>query len=161
MIEAEAMSLPYAVPLGDIRFALLHAAGSDDLENGVVEDDLVDQIVLEAGRFAAERLIPLNLSGDQVGARFAGGAVVTPPGFREAFSDWTAGGWMSVALPGEWGGTGLPPVVSAPLDEIWNGANMAFYVCPTLTQAAFQLLLAHGSEAQKRLYRSEEHTYEI
>src|SRR3546814_20764161 len=59
---------------------------------------------------------------------------------------------MSVALPGEWGGTGLPPLVSAPLDEIWNGANMAFYVCPTLTQAAIQLLLAHGSEAQKRLY---------
>src|SRR3546814_4914592 len=29
---------------------------------------------------------------------------------------------------------------------------MAFYVCPTLTQAAIQLLLAHGSEAQKRLY---------
>src|SRR3546814_16318734 len=80
MIEAEAMSLPYAVPLGDIRFALLHAAGSDDLENGVVEDDLVDQIVLEAGRFAAERLIPLNLSGDPVGARFAAAADVSPPG---------------------------------------------------------------------------------
>src|SRR3546814_14988529 len=59
---------------------------------------------------------------------------------------------MSVALPGHWRGTGLPPLVSAPLDEIWNGANMAFYVCPTLTQAAIQLLLAHGSEAQKRLY---------
>src|SRR3546814_14524583 len=29
---------------------------------------------------------------------------------------------------------------------------MAFYACPTLTQAAIQLLLAHGSEAQKRLY---------
>lgn len=140
----------YEVPLDDIRFALTHVAGT-----GVAaadESDTLVQILTEAGRFATERLIPLNLAGDQAGTVLQGHEVVTPPGFAEAYRDWAAAGWMGVSTPGRWGGSGLSPLVTAPLDEIWNGANMSFYVCPTLTQAALKLLLAHGSDAQQHAF---------
>ncbi|MEA3012561.1 MAG: 3-(methylsulfanyl)propanoyl-CoA dehydrogenase [Sphingomonadales bacterium] len=140
----------YNVPLDDIRFALAHLAGESNLPSD--EEATLLQILTEAGRFAIERLIPLNLAGDRIGTRLEGGEVITPPGFAEAYRDWAEAGWMGVSTPESWGGSGLAPLVTAALDEIWNGANMSFYVCPTLTQAALKLILAHGSEAQKQAY---------
>jgi alkylation response protein AidB-like acyl-CoA dehydrogenase len=140
------MLTAYEVPLNDIGFALRPVA------DPAGDDATLAQILTEAGRFAVDRLIPLNLSGDRVGVRLEAGIARTPPGFAEAYRDWAAAGWMGVSIAERWGGSGLPPLVTAPLDEIWNGANMSFYVCPTLTQAALKLILAHGSDAQKEAY---------
>ncbi len=134
-----------------MRFALAYAASGTD--SAPADDEaLVDQILDEAGRFAVERLIPLNLAGDRAGAQFREGRVTTAQGLDEAYRDWAAAGWMGVATPPAWGGAGLSDLTTAPLDEIWNGANMAFYVCPTLVQAGIKLLLAHGTQAQKEDY---------
>lgn len=142
------MPARYAVPIDDIRFALA-AARPEGLP---VEDALLQQILVQAGRFAGERLVPLNLPGDREGARLERGRVITPTGFAAVYEDWIAGGWMGVGAPERWGGAGLPALVTAPLDEIWNGANMSFYVCPTLTQAAVKLLVAHGTPEQQERY---------
>ena len=40
----------------------------------------------EAGRFASERLAPLNRVGDKIGAKLNDGVVTTAPGWREVFS---------------------------------------------------------------------------
>ncbi|MBN9023104.1 MAG: acyl-CoA dehydrogenase family protein, partial [Rhizobiales bacterium] len=115
--------------------------------------DVVAALLAEAGRFAAEVLAPLNRIGDTAGCtRHADGSVTTPPGFREAYRDFAAGGWIGLAGDPAHGGQGLPYVLAAAVNEYVSAANMAFGMYPGLTQGAIAALTLHGSEAQKRTY---------
>ena len=146
----------YAAPLADIRFALDAQGGLDDvLRLPGAEDlsaELIDAILEEAGRFAGEVLSPLNQPGDRQGCRMVDGSVVTPDGFREAYGNFAAGGWVGLGAAPEYGGQGLPHLVSVAVSELWHGANMAFALCPLLSQSAIAALTDHGSEEQKRHY---------
>jgi acyl-CoA dehydrogenase len=143
----------YEAPIADIAFALKHVAGlGPALADGVfpgLSDDLVDAVLEEAGRFASERLAPINRPGDLEGARLLDGAVTTAPGWRDAYRDWVAGGWNGIAAPEALGGQGLPILLSAATQEMWNGACMAFALCPMLTMGAVEALARHGSEPLK------------
>ena len=114
--------------------------------------DLVDQILDEAGRFAVNELAPLNAIGDRQPARLENGVVRTPDGFKEAYGKFVECGWHGLQLPTEWGGQGLPWTVATAVWEMWNSANLAFCLCPILTQAGVELLLRHGTEAQRARY---------
>ena len=142
--------------LSDIR-AALDAQGGLDAVLGLpgAEDlsgDLVDAILEEAARFAHEVLSPLNQPGDRQGSRLVDGAVVTPNGFRQAYADFAAGGWVGLTASAKFGGQGLPHLLAAAVGEIWSSANMAFSLCPMLSQSAIKALTNHGSERQQRLY---------
>ena len=98
-------------------------------------------------------LQPLNRSGDVEGCvRHADGSVTTPAGFREAFREFAVGGWIGLSGDPEYGGQGLPYVLSAAMNEFVTSANMSFGMYPGLTQGAMAALLVHGSAAQKALY---------
>lgn len=146
----------YAAPLDDMRFALRHLAGLDEVAAlpGFEETspDLVDAILDEAARFGAQVLAPLNPIGDREGCAFENGVVRTPPGFKDAYAQFVAGGWNGVPFDPDFGGQGLPWLVSTAISEIWDGANMAFGLCPLLTQGAVELISAHGSAEQKARY---------
>ena len=146
----------YAAPLDDMRFALRHLAGLDEVAAlpGFEETspDLVDAILDEAARFGAQVLAPLNPVGDRAGCAFENGVVRTPPGFKDAYAQFVAGGWNGVPFDPEYGGQGLPWLVSTAISEIWDSANMAFGLCPLLTQGAVELISAHGSAEQKARY---------
>ena len=115
--------------------------------------DVAAQIIAEAGRLCEEVIAPLNASGDQAGcARHPDSHVTTPPGFREAFAAYAQGGWIGLPAPQEYGGQGLPYVLSMPMSEFASSANMAFAMYPGLTQGALAALLQHGSQEQKQLY---------
>ena len=62
----------YRAPVDEIAFTLKHVTGfAADLDSGRFGDlseDLVDAIVAEAGRFAAEEIAPLARVGDEQGA---------------------------------------------------------------------------------------------
>jgi 3-(methylsulfanyl)propanoyl-CoA dehydrogenase len=146
----------YRAPLPEMRFALDAIAGMAELAQlpglGAASRETTDAVLEEAGRFACDVLAPLNPIGDREGSRRENGAVVTPPGFKEAYRDYVAGGWNALALPAEAGGHGLPLVLGTAVLEMWTSANLAFSLCPTLTTSAAELLIAHGSPAQRRLY---------
>jgi acyl-CoA dehydrogenase len=148
--------MTYRAPVAEIAFALRHAAGfSAALSEGLygdLSDDLVAAVLEEAGRFATEVLSPLNAPGDRVGAQFKDGAIVTPPGWKEAYRDWAAAGWNGLAAPAAWGGQALPHALNAACIEMWNSAAMAFGLGPLLTMAGVDALIAHGSEPLKRTY---------
>ena len=147
--------MTYRAPVDDIVFALKTAAGLPDLiASGVVEvdEDTVQAVIEEAGRFAAEVLDPLNVPGDRTGSRLVDGKVVTPPGWKEAYQAFAEGGWASLPAPTEHGGQGLPEMVSVAACEIWNSANLSFGLCPLLTQGAIHALDAHGSDELKKIY---------
>ena len=52
----------------------------------------------------------------------------------------------------EFGGQGMPRLVAAALDEMWNASNMAFELCPMLTAGAIEAIELNGSDELKRTY---------
>ena len=148
--------MTYRAPVADIVFALKHAAGlktalADGLY-GELDEETVDSVLAEAGRFATDVIAPLNTIGDKFGTPFKDGAVTTPPGWKEAYTAWTAAGWNGLAAPEKWGGQGLPQAVNAACIEMWNSASMAFGIGPVLTMAAVDALAIDGSDELKERY---------
>ncbi len=146
----------YQAPLDDLRFVLNELTDLDGVSKlpglGDATPDVVDAILEEAGKLAADVLAPLNKTGDEEGCVLENGAVTTPKGFPEAYAKFIEGGWNGVPFDPEYGGMGLPYLVTAATFEIWQGANMAFAICPTLTQAAVELLEIHGSDELKGIF---------
>lgn len=146
----------YSPPIDHMRFVLNRMVGIDNLAAlpgyGDVDPSLVDQILNEAGKFAAGELAPLNKTGDQQGAKLENGVVRTPEGFKEAYRQFIDGGWNGLQFPEEYGGQGLPWTVATAVSEMWHSANMSFGLCPLLTQAGIELLLKFGTEEQQSTY---------
>src|SRR5690606_17358242 len=80
------------------------------------------------------------------------GEVYVPQGFIDAYRQFVEGGWNGVSSDPEYGGMGLPQLLAAATQEMWQSANMAWALCPLLTAGAVQALTLHGSEEQKALY---------
>src|SRR6266568_1566301 len=139
--------MPYAAPLEQMRFVIDTVA---PLDGGAV--DVADAVLAEAARFAAGELDPLNQPADCTGSVVENGVVRTPPGFREAYRRYVDSGWMGLACDPEHGGQGLPLSLSSAVVEMWSSACMSWALCPGLNSGAIELLQAHGSPEQKRLY---------
>src|ERR1039457_4188488 len=148
--------MTYRAPVADIAFTLKHAAGlKAALTEGLygdLDEETVDSVLVEAGRFATDVIAPLNRVGDTFGTPFKDGAVTTPPGWKEAYTAWAAAGWNGLAAPADWGGQELPLAVNAACIEMWNSGSMAFGIGPALTMAAVDALAAYGADALKQRY---------
>jgi acyl-CoA dehydrogenase len=148
--------MTYHAPVADINFALLHASGfSAALAEGLygeLDQATVEAVLEEAGKFASDKIAPLNTVGDKFGTPFKDGEVTMPPGWKEAYTSWAAAGWNGLAAPADWGGQDLPHAVNAACVEMWNSASMAFAIGPVLTMAAIDALHAYGSQALKERY---------
>ncbi|WP_299440925.1 acyl-CoA dehydrogenase [uncultured Rhodospira sp.] len=146
----------FAAPLDDMRFAL-DLAGLSDIAAlprfAEATPDLIDAILEEAGKFGAGVLAPLNEPGDREGCALEpDGTVRLPDGAAEAYAQFVEGGWNSLPFSPDYGGQGLPGVVGAAVQEIWQAASMAWALCPLLTTGAIEALSAHGTDEQKALY---------
>jgi alkylation response protein AidB-like acyl-CoA dehydrogenase len=146
----------YAAPLDEMRFVLDEIAGLGQLARldafTQVTPDVVDAVLDGAASLAGEVLAPLNRPGDVAGCVLENGVVRTPQGFRDAYAQYVEGGWNAIALDAEHGGQGLPQALATAVGEMWASANTSFALCPTLTTSAVELLAAHGSDEQKRIY---------
>ena len=146
----------YRAPAEDMLFVLEEIAGRPDIATlPGFEDasaDIVAAIIEEAGKLGTDVLDPLNQSGDSEGCTFENGVVRTPTGFKEAYQQFIDGGWNSMPFDPEYGGQGLPWLISTATSEIWHAANMSFGLCPLLTGGAAELLSEHGSDALKSVY---------
>ncbi|MCB1907974.1 MAG: acyl-CoA dehydrogenase [Rhodocyclaceae bacterium] len=146
----------YNAPVRDMQFVLKELAGLDQIAAlpGCEEasEDLVDAILEEAGKFASGVLAPLNWTGDQEGAKWQDGEVTTAPGWKEAYQQFIEAGWTALAAEPEFGGQGLPKLVNTAVIEMWKAANMAFSLCPMLTNGAIEALLLRGSDELKAAY---------
>src|SRR6185436_20034890 len=85
------------------------------------------------------------------GARYENGRVTAAPGFADAYRHFVEQGWNSLSADPEHGGQGLSKAMELAVFEMVHAANMAFGLCPMLTQGAIEALTLHGSERQKRL----------
>jgi acyl-CoA dehydrogenase len=146
--------MTYRAPVADIAFTLKHGAGLANTlaQGGELSASDIDAVLTEAGRFATDVLAPLNAVGDKFGTPFKDGAITMPPGWKDAYRNWIAGGWNAVSLPSQWGGQALPRALNAACIEMWNSASMAFGIGPVLTMGAAEALAAYGSDELKRTY---------
>jgi alkylation response protein AidB-like acyl-CoA dehydrogenase len=147
----------YHAPLPEMLFVMNELAGISEIARlPGFEDaspDTVAAILEEAAKFATDVLDPLNSIGDREGARLRDdGTVATPPGFKEAYRQFCELGWSGLAKDPEYGGQGMPQLVAAAIDEMWNAANMAFELCPMLTGGAIEAIEMNGSDALKSTY---------
>jgi len=145
----------YRAPLRDFHFLLNEMIDLQAIARlpGFEEaPDVVDAVLEEAGNFAGNVLAPLNASGDRQGATWADGNVTTPKGFKEAYHQFADAGWIGLPLPAEYGGQGLPQVLSTATLEMWNGSNLGFSLCPLLNQGAIEAILLVGTDEQKKLF---------
>jgi butyryl-CoA dehydrogenase len=148
--------MSYVAPLKDMLFVMTELAGLSEVGALPGCDDAspetVEAVLEENGRFCSEVIAPLNVAGDRNPSIWKDGGVVTTPGFGEAFKAFAAAGWQGVQHPVEFGGQGLPKLVATPCIEMLNSANLAFALCPLLTDSAIEALMTAGSDEQKRLY---------
>ena len=148
--------MTYRAPVEDMLVAMRHAGGFNQNLEPAIYDDIADgvaeAILEEAGKFASDRLAPLNSVGDKHGTPFMDGKITMPPGWGETYRDWAAAGWGSITADPEHGGQGLPVLLNSACTEMWNSANMAFSLNPLLTIGAVEALSAHGSDALKATY---------
>ena len=147
----------YRAPLKDIQFLLQNVFSVEKLFAGMpdtaeVSDDLITAIVEESGKIAEGLLSPINQSGDQEGCHFADGVVTTPKGFKEAYSAYVEGGWSGLTGDVNYGGQGMPKILSALIEEMAFAANSSFALYTILSTGAMLTLSQHGSEELKQRY---------
>ena len=148
--------MTYTAPLQDMRFVLRKLCDLDAISQlpGLEEatPDMVDAILEEAAKYAGLELSPLSRSGDLAGLGFEDRRVTMPEGWKTVYDMLVEMGWNSPSASPEYGGMGLPFVVNACIQEMFHGANMAFQLCPMLTQGAIEALECYASDTLKETY---------
>ena len=146
----------YSAPTADMLFVLEHLAGLSQLANreGYEHADLetVAGVLEEAARFMEEQLAPLNRKGDEEGVVVENGQIFHPDGFADAYTRFIAAGWNGISMNEDHGGGGMPWCVGLAVQEMMTAANMAFSLCPLLTQGAIDAISHHANETLQEIY---------
>jgi alkylation response protein AidB-like acyl-CoA dehydrogenase len=147
--------MSYQAPLRDMRFVLHElfdiSAHCELLGNGL-DRELIDGVLEEGARYAAEVVAPLNRNSDEQGCQLSAGQVSTPDGFAEAYQQYVDNGWASMTGPSEYGGQALPQMLACNFHEMLMSASLSFRVYSGLTEGAVLALHKHGSESLKDSY---------
>ena len=149
--------MSYNAPLKDMLFNIEHLARIDQIAQipGFEDAGLetAQAVLEECAKLNAEVIAPLNWEGDKNPSwHHDGNQVTTTPGFKDAYKQFTEGGWQSLQHPADFGGQGLPKTIGAACGEMLNSANMSFALCPMLTDGAIEALLTAGSDEMKAKY---------
>ncbi|MDP6282506.1 MAG: acyl-CoA dehydrogenase [Acidimicrobiales bacterium] len=146
----------YRAPTDDMLFVLEHIADLSELASregyGHADLETVEGVLDEAARFMEEQLAPLNQKGDQEGIVVENGQIFHPDGFAEAYARFVEAGWNGIALDESHGGGGMPWCVGVAVQEMMTASNMAFSLCPLLTQGAIDAISHHASETLQEIY---------
>ena len=149
----------YQPNIQDMQFVLSHVLNAPDQLKSLpvfeeLDDELVQQVLDEAGKFVAEVVAPLNRDGDEIGAQWQDGKVTMPPGFQAAYQMFWQAGWPALSADPEDGGQGLPTVLEILLYEMLSAANHGWTMAPGLLHGAYECIKHYASPALKETYLS-------
>ncbi|MCK4712483.1 MAG: acyl-CoA dehydrogenase N-terminal domain-containing protein, partial [Marinosulfonomonas sp.] len=117
--------MPYRAPARDYQFLFDHVVGLDQVSGtdlfAEATPDMVEAILIEAGRVSNEILAPLQREGDLHPAVLENGKVRCSPGFDAGYRAIADGGWIGISASVESGGMGLPVAVTIAVNEMMAG----------------------------------------
>ena len=147
----------YKAPIDDLKFVLndyLHVTDYAGQLPGfdMVDQDVIDDVLNGAAKVCEEVLAPVNLAGDAEGARLENGVVRAPSVFHDAYKAYCEGGWNAVGSPPEYGGMGLPQVLSMAVTEMTVSSNHALSMYFGLTGAAAGAVMGGAPPEMKEIY---------
>jgi len=146
----------YRAPTADMLFVLEHIADLTQLATREgyeqAELDTVEGLLDEAARFMEEQLVPLNRKGDEEGVVVENGQIFHPEGFADAYTRFVEAGWNGISMDENHGGGGMPWCVGLAVQEMMTASNMAFSLCPLLTQGAIDAISHHADETLQEIY---------
>lgn len=118
------------------------------------DPSLAEALLDEAGKLAAGVWAPLWQQGDKTPPLFDATTnnVTMPQGYKAAYQAYCEAGWNALPFPEAFGGQDLPQPLAFAVQELWQGANLGFGLCPLLNQSAVLALLHHGSDTLKADY---------
>jgi len=149
----------YQPNIQDMQFVLSHVLNASDQLKSLpvfeeLDDELVQQVLDEAGKFVGEVVAPLNRDGDEIGAQWQDGKVTMPPGFQAAYQMFWQAGWPALSADTEHGGQGLPTVLEIMLYEMLSAANHGWTMAPGLLHGAYECIKHYASPSLKETYLS-------
>jgi len=146
----------YQAPLKQMKFTLEHLADFAEVSGladfSSVDADTIEAVLEEAAKFASGVLAPTNVIGDRQGVKVVGDGVEVPAEFTDAYARFCEGGWPGIASNPEFGGQGLPKTLAVACDEMWAASNVAFALCPELSQGAILAMDRHGADDIKAMF---------
>jgi alkylation response protein AidB-like acyl-CoA dehydrogenase len=146
----------YQAPVREMLFTIRELAGLERITRlpGGEEAtaDMAEAVLEQAAGLAAKVIGPTNQIGDQKGTRVENGGVIVPEEFKAVYREYQSGGWAGVTAPEEFGGQNLPFLFGVAVEEMWCAANLAWSLCPLLTEGASRAIEAHGTDTLRRTY---------
>ena len=149
----------YHANLRDIAFVLFEQL---EIEKKVLsleifsgfDRETIEQIMEQLAEIATNQLAPRRAIGDQQGCRWdpETHSVKTPDGWPELYRSYAGSGWPAMAGDPEYGGMGMPYVVSNTLNELPMAANCGLYTYALLVTGAANLLERFGTADMKQRY---------
>lgn len=148
----------YKVPLKDMSFLLYEVFQADKMWQNLpklaqqVDKETAQAILQECAKIAEQELDPIARQGDEIGVSYKDGVVTTAPGYKKAFQTYVDGGWTSLGGDVNYGGMGMPKMLTGLHEEMLCSADISFALYPVLTAGAALSLAKHGDEALKQRY---------
>jgi len=148
----------YQVPLKDMSFLLFEVFNADKMWQQIpqlaeqVDKDTAEAILQECAKIAEQEIAPISQQGHETGVGFEQGVVTTAPGYKAAFNTYVEGGWTALGGDPQYGGMGMPKILTAQHEEMLCSADISFTLYPVLTAGAALSLAKHGNEELKQRY---------
>ncbi|MBU2631556.1 MAG: acyl-CoA dehydrogenase, partial [Proteobacteria bacterium] len=112
----------------------------------------VDMMISEARKLAIKEILPTLAESDQNGVRFENGRVIAPQSFRKARQAVLDADLVSTMEDPEWGGQGLPFLISVAIMEYTVGANYSLSGYTHMGHGTGKMIELFGTDRQKDLF---------
>ena len=144
----------YRYPTKEIQFCLEKIAGLERLEAHFPNyaQDILEPILTESAKFSEQLVAPTNRLGDQTPPKMVERCVQETPAFKDVYEALQESGWPTLSAPEAYGGQALPRALEVAFNEGLQSANLAFSLCPLLTQGAIDAIETHASDALKQTF---------
>lgn len=111
--------------------------------------ETVTAIVSEASRFAMGHLAELNEIIDGQSLKLDNGRVKLAPEHKAAWTAFVDAGWTTMDSGEEWGGQGLPRILSTIAQQIFDRSSMTFVTLAVPQRSASRMIAQFGSDEVK------------
>jgi alkylation response protein AidB-like acyl-CoA dehydrogenase len=156
----------YQVPLKEMNFLLYDVFNVESVWQTLpgledhVDRETCDAILQECAKLVEQEIAGIARTGDEVGVSFDNGKVITAPGYKAAFDKYVEGGWPALGGDINYGGMGMPKMITAFHEEMLCSADISFSLYPGLTAGAALSIAKHGSDELKERYLTRLYTGE-